>query len=516
MAIQMSEGFKLLSKEALDSRVSYKTIEEMVAMEDYQLYDGILATIKGDPDKKLYQWWSTNEVDTTLGKWRQFKTSSDDFKFPNATIIGSPTINNGQVSNFSAANYMRFPFIVNMQGRPFSIDIALTTGSNITNQQNIIDGIDHGIAFAIRDSKFVLVLGSQSGQWDISNGEKISAVTVTANTDYRVRISWDGSVYKFEYSTNGETYTEDTNMRVTSSLSLYPTQINIGVTSGLGGVFTGIINMNFCSLTISDKVVWTGMDDVGLATRMAVDMSNIDEAGKKVVEDLAKGKIPVYTKAEYEAIQDTIKPGTVFGISDDYEQTGLYHAEFRTPEDLDFKTNSGLSSNDAISILKLCGIPFEEPTTEAGRKEYADMYSGVYKIKYVCYDDYYYGEATISLRYRYKDANDGWDIGIRPTCPCSNMQLVASETGPRVYKDHDVVRSFWECFDGVEYYKESLKSTPYKYKEIYAPDPYTYNGITNEQLSKLGLRGWDGEDYSVFYVDKILNHNKYWTQRYDK
>lgn len=212
------------------------------------------------------------------------------FKFPNATIIGSPTINNGQISGFSAENYMRFPFIVNMQGRPFVIDMAFTTGADITNQQNIIDGIDHGIAFAIRSGKFVLVLGSTSGNWDISQGEKISNVTVTPGTTYRVRISWDGSVYKFEYSTDGESYIEDTAMRVTSSLSLYPTQINIGVTAGLLGAFTGIINMNYCSLTISDKVVWTGMDDVGLATRMAVDMSNIDDAGVDKIEEVAVKK----------------------------------------------------------------------------------------------------------------------------------------------------------------------------------------------------------------------------------
>lgn len=52
MAIQMSENFKLLSKEALDGRISYKSLSEMVSMQDSYLYDGCLATIEGDATKK--------------------------------------------------------------------------------------------------------------------------------------------------------------------------------------------------------------------------------------------------------------------------------------------------------------------------------------------------------------------------------------------------------------------------------------------------------------------------------
>ena len=68
MAIQMSENFKLLSKEALDGRISYKSLSEMVSMQDSYLYDGCLATIEGDATKKIYQWWSSNAIDSTLGK----------------------------------------------------------------------------------------------------------------------------------------------------------------------------------------------------------------------------------------------------------------------------------------------------------------------------------------------------------------------------------------------------------------------------------------------------------------
>lgn len=271
------------------------------------------------------------------------------FKFPNATIIGAPTINNGQVSGFSASNYMKFPFIVNMQGRPFTIDIAFTTGTDITNQQNIIDGIDHGIAFAIRDRKFVLVLGSKTGEWDISGGEKQSGQIVDPEKSYRVKISWDGSVYTFEYSDDGESYTEVTELRVTSSLSPYPTQINIGVTSALGGIFKGIINMNYCSLTISDKIVWTGMDDVGLATRMAVDMSNIDQAGIDKIKSIA----PSYISGG-DGINVNNDPS-----SEDYKKitnTGV----ISVIESPDTKEESGEDKYDNGTILVQTGIESED------------------------------------------------------------------------------------------------------------------------------------------------------------
>ena len=77
MAIQMSENFKLLSKEALDGRISYKSLSEMVSMQDSYLYDGCLATIEGDTTKKIYQWWSSNAIDSTLGKWRELEFNGE-------------------------------------------------------------------------------------------------------------------------------------------------------------------------------------------------------------------------------------------------------------------------------------------------------------------------------------------------------------------------------------------------------------------------------------------------------
>ena len=208
------------------------------------------------------------------------------FKFPNATIVGSPTINNGQISDFSQTSYLRFPFLMDFQGRHFAINMEFTTAADVTNQQNIFDS-DFGLAFAIRSAKFVIAVSSNGTSWNI--GEGVGSHTVLPNTTYRVQLAWDGTAYKLAYSVNGgESYTED--ISLASTESPFPKQVYIGVGENYASVlnfFKGIINLNYASLYVADSLVWQGMDDVGLASRLATDLSNIDAAGEQRIKDIA-------------------------------------------------------------------------------------------------------------------------------------------------------------------------------------------------------------------------------------
>lgn len=204
------------------------------------------------------------------------------FKFPNATIFGQPTIQDGQVSNFSTSNYLQFPFLVDFAGRPWQIDCAFTTGADVSQQHNIFDSA-FGLAFAFANGHFVMALSTNGTSWNLGAPEGTHAIVPL--TTYYVRIAWDGSRYTLAFSTDKENYTTD--ISVTSDASLYPRQIIIGKDLANLHVFNGSINMNHAMLTISGKVVWQGMDDAGLATRMAIDMSNIDAAGKLRLNNVA-------------------------------------------------------------------------------------------------------------------------------------------------------------------------------------------------------------------------------------
>ena len=212
------------------------------------------------------------------------------YKTPNLSITGSPTVTQGQVSNFSDSNYMQFPFALDLsEATSISIIMAFTTGSNVTTQENILDSY-YGIAVAISSGKFVLALGSTGSSWDIANGVSGTA-TVEAETTYFVRISWDGTNYILSYSTDaGDTWTDD--ITVVSSTVLYETQVYIGGSPDLFGAgtakpFSGTINLNSWVINYNGQLFWQGMDDAGLATRANVDLSNLSDTGKAYVHRYA-------------------------------------------------------------------------------------------------------------------------------------------------------------------------------------------------------------------------------------
>lgn len=207
------------------------------------------------------------------------------YKFPNVTIFGTPQISNGQMSGFSNMNYAQFPFLVDFKGQRFEINMCFTTGENVTEQQNIIDS-QFGLAMAVRNGKFVIAMSSNGTTWDM--GEHVGIVSVSPMATYYVKLTWDGSAYDLLYSTDKSTYSTD--IHVVNSNTLFPRRIVIGKGVDNTHIFGGSINLNYCSLSIMGHEVWTGMDDVGLATRLATDMSNIDDAGVEKVNEIVRLK----------------------------------------------------------------------------------------------------------------------------------------------------------------------------------------------------------------------------------
>ena len=230
------------------------------------------------------------------------------YKTPNLSITGSPTITQGQASNFSDSNYMQFPFALDLtEATSINIITAFTTGSNVTTQENILDSY-YGIAFAISGGHFVLALGSNGSSWDIANGVSGTA-TVEAETTYFVRISWDGTNYVLSYSTDaGDTWTDD--ITVVSSTVLYETQVYIGGSPDLFGAgtakpFGGTINLNKWVINYNGQLFWQGMDDAGLATRANVDLSNLTEVGEAYVHRYATENLIGGIKSSFDASTGT-------------------------------------------------------------------------------------------------------------------------------------------------------------------------------------------------------------------
>lgn len=200
---------------------------------------------------------------------------------PDAVEIGTLNVNGGNVSGFTNADYMIFNFIVDLRNKPFVVECAFTTGSDVNAQQNILDS-QFGLALAIRDGKGIMALSSNGTSWDI--GLVTGTMQIMPNSHYYARIAWDGTSYTGSLSTDGQTYISD--MHAASSLGPYPRTIYIGGAPDLFGAgsahpFHGTIDFTDSRLYIEGQEYWHGMGEVGLASRANVSLSNLDALGLK-------------------------------------------------------------------------------------------------------------------------------------------------------------------------------------------------------------------------------------------
>lgn len=227
---------------------------------------------------------SKQYVDEEDDKLKQRITDIEESRLPNVIIHGVPVINGSQMSGFSAESYAKFPFLVTL-AHPFEIKFAISTGENVTEQQNVLDS-DFGLAFAIKNAKLVIALSTNGTSWDL--GESIGSLNVQPNTSYLIKILWDGSKYEVAYSLDaGATYITD--ITVSSSSPLYPKQIYIGVGENYGEIFNyfeGIIDFRYASLSVNNQPIWLGYADINLLTRLAVDLENIDASGIEKIENI--------------------------------------------------------------------------------------------------------------------------------------------------------------------------------------------------------------------------------------
>lgn len=74
MSIQIADNFSYLGEKPLDARLKYNTIAEMKEVTSTSLYDGCLAYVTNE--HKYYTYDSANDVDVTLGKWREFEVGT--------------------------------------------------------------------------------------------------------------------------------------------------------------------------------------------------------------------------------------------------------------------------------------------------------------------------------------------------------------------------------------------------------------------------------------------------------
>lgn len=174
----------------------------------------------------------------------------------NVNIAGSLTNNNGILSGFSGSNYASFarPTFNNT----FEIGAKVTTGSNVSDLQIVYcpDTDQHGVRFEISGGKFGLLAGA-NGVW--INTSSYTGGSVSANTPYFLKASYNGSTYKLEVSTDNVNYSTvvsyNSSIKVTNGFTNY--LLGTFLDHNLG-IFGGTIDLNYCYIKIDDNLVWEG------------------------------------------------------------------------------------------------------------------------------------------------------------------------------------------------------------------------------------------------------------------
>lgn len=220
--------------------------------------------------------------------------SSDLWK--NYNIIGSLTDNNAVLSGFTSANYAKLPNAFNPNtADSWEINLKIKTPASANTQEqdlfNSMNGTgDFGIHVQLLNgNKPKLFLSSNGTNWDLANAV-VSANTLSLDTDYYIKVVFDGSSYVYYTSTTGEFSGEEVaQITITSSTKLYSgmnaTYIGVNGAYPSTGGFWGSIDMKGCSFKYDNSFIWKGGISVPY-TRATNGWKIVDAANAGYVQDM--------------------------------------------------------------------------------------------------------------------------------------------------------------------------------------------------------------------------------------
>lgn len=199
-----------------------------------------------------------------------------------AEIVGSLTQNGSVFSGFSINDYLTLPWNPVDLRTPFEFVVGANLTAGTLNQQIA------GLVGTVYGGGFILLYSGSTGELMFNGvyGNVIISGPISTNTDYLIKVSWDGTDYKmFASADNGATYTQIGSTVSNTGTCGYGV-LGFGKSGGTQYYedFLGTINLSGAYLKIGENIVWTGMDSPGLHQKANTDLSNIPANIDYVVE----------------------------------------------------------------------------------------------------------------------------------------------------------------------------------------------------------------------------------------
>lgn len=185
-------------------------------------------------------------------------------KVVNATVLGFPTITSDFIVwGFSTSNYLQLYNTFNPGSSTWEVFLHFKTGSIGTTQELLsrADNDYYGLKIGILpEGKFWYTLDNNKTSHLF---EQHGVTTVTANTEYWLKLSFDGSAYTALISTDNQNWTTDKTF--TSSATIIDTTAGtyLGINKTIDRVFTGAFFLHDCYIKVNNSTWWNG-------TRMAI------------------------------------------------------------------------------------------------------------------------------------------------------------------------------------------------------------------------------------------------------
>ena len=199
-----------------------------------------------DTDKRLYNF--------VTNKRHYYKYGTE----PNATVVGSPTIDDGVVSGFSASNYLVYPVAFTPDTQTWEKVFKYITGSTVTDGTIYSNGtVDKcGDSLFIYGSKPRFLIGYTASAWNV---DSTANYTLSPNTSYWFKISFTGTSYNVDVSTNGTDYENIISVASSTVITANMSQLNIGQRLGYSSPLTsGSIDFSQSYIKINGKEWWHG------------------------------------------------------------------------------------------------------------------------------------------------------------------------------------------------------------------------------------------------------------------
>lgn len=189
---------------------------------------------------------------------------------PNVHNKGCFIDSNSVVSGFSLRNFVQptSGFYPNYyEGQPFEMGVKLnaTALSGIQTFVGSGDGVDFcGILMQFSNNKLRIGATNNGTSWNIVN-LPAGTNTYSIDTDYWFKFEYTGTKYIASYSTDGETYTPDIEIKNSTAPSIRSCALGNNLHgTGLQAPLKGTIDLKECYIKINNETVWQGASYLSL------------------------------------------------------------------------------------------------------------------------------------------------------------------------------------------------------------------------------------------------------------